>query len=122
MRKFKVFAIALALVLGLSAGIFAVGKLATKSFAKTETASCCDDGTCKMGGSCCSSNGSCPMKNAAAHQAAATETGEKSCDHKMKAKMTAATTENGESCCSAGASCCAGGASCCHKKAENAGL
>ena len=93
MRKLKVFAIALALVLGLSAGIFAIGKLATKSFAKSEAASCCNDssccsgGTCKMGGSCCGANHS--------EHAAATENGKESCCAGGTCKM--------------GGSCCAGG-------------
>lgn len=136
MRKIKVFAIALALVLGLSAGIFAIGKLATKSFAKSEAASCCRanhsgqtaatengkesccaGGTCKMGGSCCS-GGHCSMKKSGEQASAvSTEEAGKMCNHKMSQQ----TAETGENCCTAGASCCNGGA-CCKAKSETAKL
>lgn len=116
-KKIKVFAIALALVLGLSAGIFAVSKLATKSFAKSEAASCCEGGTCKMGGDCCS-GGHCAMKKSGEQAAAATgENSGKMCDHSMMQQ----TSETGESCCTHGASCCNGG-SCCKAKSESAKL
>ncbi len=68
-------------------------------------ADCCKDDKCSMGGACCKSSDSCPMKD------------------KKESSMTGVdyskitfSDANGEDCCASGASCCKSGASCCEGK------
>lgn len=86
MRKIKIIALSIVAILGLTAAVFAFGKLAfnAKVSAKSETAccadkTCCDGGTCKMNGSCCQTS-----------------------------KQQIASTHEKNSCCN-DANCCAGG-------------
>ena len=67
-------------------------------------ADCCKDGKCSMGGACCKSGDSCPMKNK-----------ENSATTADYSKITFSDDAAKADCCKAGASCCAGGAGACCK-------
>lgn len=67
-------------------------------------ADCCKDGKCSMGGACCKSGDSCPMKDK--------ENSSASADY---SKITFSDDAAKEDCCATGASCCAGGAGACCK-------
>ena len=135
MKNLKVFAISMALVLSLVAGVFAITKLTARTTAQTaasccNNASCCEGGTCKMGGSCCAKQGAHAENHAKMHDAKLAAAGVsvedaaqgegKSC-HQKGAQ---ATTANGEKkdCCANGAACCNGGACCKSKKAETTAI
>lgn len=132
MKSFKVFAIAMALVLGLAASIFAVGNLAVKSVAAKQSMSCCADaaccagGDCKMNGACCGDHGSASK----AHEAHAVKASgvaiENASDaksaacHHDKAQQTA--SEKKADCCDGNSACCHTGAACCSTKKQTARL
>jgi hypothetical protein len=65
---------------------------------------CCKDGKCSMGGACCKSGDSCPMKDK--------ENSSTSVDY---SKITFSDNAAKDGCCATGASCCAGGAGACCK-------
>ena len=67
-------------------------------------ADCCKDGKCSMGGACCKSGDSCPMKDKSNSSA--------STDY---SRITFSDSDGKSDCCAAGASCCAGGAGACCK-------
>lgn len=67
---------------------------------------CCKDGKCSMGGACCKSSDSCPMKNNKENASATTD----------YSKITFSDDAAKADCCKTGASCCAGGAACCKGK------
>ena len=81
MKRFRVVAICLALVLGLAGTIFAISKLTAKSHAHATTSCCKEGASCCNGGSCCETSHS--------------------------AKQTASTTE--KAACCGDASCCSDG-------------
>lgn len=138
MKKVRVFAIAMALVMGLAVTIFAVGRVATKAFAHNHAASCCakhgekhdgkascDKDTCPMkDGDCCKNQDACPMKKQAASAnyentgAVIENASETKVCHKKAAMQSA---EHKSDCCQDGASCCNGGA-CCKKDETTAKL
>jgi hypothetical protein len=68
-------------------------------------ADCCKDGKCSMGGACCKSSDSCPMKDK-----------KESSDADVDYSKVTFSDANGEDCCASGASCCTSGASCCKGK------
>ncbi|MBC7795506.1 MAG: hypothetical protein H7Z37_01380 [Pyrinomonadaceae bacterium] len=114
MKRFKILAIALTIVLCLTAGVFAINSFNNTASAKTKTsccadANCCKDGVCKMGGACC---GNHAVKTA---KTTKTET-----TNFSLAGITETKT-GGESCCGSGASCCPNGA-CCAKNKTTASL
>jgi hypothetical protein len=132
MKKKIVILLIAIVVLGLSAGAYAIklnrdaqatntahcnmdcckkhdGTTAATADAKDSCCgmeNCCKDGHCSMGGDCCKdccgSDGNCPMKH---KQTASAETTD------MKNVVVAG---GGEDCCKPGADCCKGG-SCCKK-------
>ena len=71
-------------------------------------ADCCKDGKCSMGGACCKSGDSCPMKNNK-------ENKENSAATDAYSRITFADDAAKADCCKTGASCCAGGAGACCK-------
>lgn len=124
MKKIRVIAIAMALVLSVALTVFAVSKFATKTVAQTvasccNDASCCKDGVCKMNGSCCTSHETCPLKKQAAEKISFAEVPvedatKQSCHHGSNAQQ-ASTTKD---CCDGGGSACckSGNGSCCQSK------
>lgn len=104
MKNLRIFAIAMALCLGLATMVFAISKLTRTASAKTTAsccadASCCSGDSCKMGGSCCANH---DKQNVAAKTEKSACCGDASCCADGKCKM--------------GGSCC-GGDSCSTKKA-----
>lgn len=67
-------------------------------------ANCCQDGKCSMGGACCKTGDSCPMKDK-----------ENSAAMADYSKITFSDDEAKADCCKTGASCCDGGAGACCK-------
>ena len=94
MRKIKIFAITLAIVLSLAAGIFAVGKLTTQTWAKAET--CCPNSSCcQDAASCCNHH---KAQTASANTEKAACCGDASCCADGKCKMNGACCAGHDNC------------------------
>ncbi len=115
MKKRILIAFTALIVFGLVAVVYAYNRANVAQSAADSCcamANCCEDGKCKMGGSCC---GKHKQETALAEK-------HDSCPMKDKENATASVDMNNvvvagdaENCCGNGASCCSGG-SCCKKE------